>query len=103
MLRYAHLDMKGGNRTFAALCIEVCCADFADLRCFSTDGRCWRFATLVMVVCPLPLKGDLSEYAACKAVIYVDAQQNFGTLFCEQLTLTVTAFDVMDQGFSDGA
>ena len=32
MLRYAHFDMKGGNRTFAAVCIEVCCADFATIR-----------------------------------------------------------------------
>ena len=30
MLRHAHFYMKGGNRTFAALCIEVGCADKAD-------------------------------------------------------------------------
>jgi hypothetical protein len=26
MLRHAHFYMKGGKRSFAALCIEVCCA-----------------------------------------------------------------------------
>jgi hypothetical protein len=27
MLRHAHFYMKGGNRTFAALCSKVCCAE----------------------------------------------------------------------------
>jgi hypothetical protein len=27
LLHHAHFDMKGGNRTFAALCTEVCNAD----------------------------------------------------------------------------
>jgi hypothetical protein len=43
MLRHAHFDMKGGNRTFAALCIEVCCADFAAFRCKPTNGRFQEF------------------------------------------------------------
>jgi hypothetical protein len=32
MLRHAHFYMKGGKRTFAALCMEVCYADKPDLR-----------------------------------------------------------------------
>ena len=27
MLRHAHFDMKGGERTFAAVCVEVCYGD----------------------------------------------------------------------------
>jgi hypothetical protein len=27
MLRHAHFGSKGGKPTFAAVCIEVCCAD----------------------------------------------------------------------------
>jgi hypothetical protein len=40
MLRHAHFYIKGGNRTFAALCIEVSYADFADLGVFDAN---WCF------------------------------------------------------------
>ena len=33
-----HFYTKGGNRTFAALCIEVCCADFSAARCACANG-----------------------------------------------------------------
>jgi hypothetical protein len=32
LLHHAHFNMKGGEQTFAALRIEVCCADKADVR-----------------------------------------------------------------------
>jgi len=39
MLRHAHFDMKGGNRTFAAVTIKVCNADQAALRCTCANVR----------------------------------------------------------------
>ena len=37
MLRHAHFYMKGGLRPFAAVCMEVSCADKPDL---CTRGYC---------------------------------------------------------------
>jgi hypothetical protein len=39
MPHHAHFYIKGENRTFAGGCMEVCYADFSDLRCKSANFR----------------------------------------------------------------
>jgi hypothetical protein len=41
MLRNAHFYMKGGEPTFAALCIEVCCADQDEAALAAIGARFW--------------------------------------------------------------
>jgi hypothetical protein len=43
--------MKGGLRTFAALCIEVCCADKVTFRCDSYQGLLyWQYLSFSNVL-----------------------------------------------------
>jgi len=50
MLRHAHFYMKGGNRTFAALCIEVCCADKPAIRISHFAGAAFSRKCRISVV-----------------------------------------------------
>ena len=67
MLHHAHFYMKGGNRTFAALCIKVGCADKPAC---CTCGYCSR-----------SILSQLRQFLRCDAACVVEAavqSSNFG-------------------------